>query len=562
MALATLLGTAWFHFWSMAWAGAGPIFTPLVLQRLRRLYLFCLAVLLISGLGILILRSMEMGGVGISEIETVLPTVLLKTHFGGMWMLRLAGLLGAWAIWWAAKRRMASASYFWAGGLLLAAVIIAFTRSSSGHLGDFGDFSTAQLGDWLHLSAVSCLAGSLVAIAVLFPPSPVRTEEEFEQLSLLADRFYFLFGPLLAILVFTGWHSSWLLVGSFLALSANSYGWLFCLKLLLFLVLACRYITPPRQGRDHRPYVTSFLRRTKHEAFLVTAIILCVSTLIHQVPARHLAHLAVSGEAGQHLDERLFSGSRRDRPVVSLTTKPPLITAGAPVKMSVKLTEPDGRPLQGLTIMHERILHAVIIGKDLEVFAHIHPEDFTPVSREIIKRAIFPLRFTFPREGEYLIGIDFAKNDVPYSKTFKIRADAAAVIQEPKIDLATSKTFGDYQVSFSVPDETITAGTETKLKYVIRKNGKDVSDLDPYLGATMHLAIVSADLKTFIHTHGVVPGMASNAGHLHLLVSPPARFGPEIEAEALFPFPGYYKIFGQFKHQGQLILADFMVDVH
>ena len=77
----------------------------------------------------------------------------------------------------------------------------------------------------------------------------------------------------------------------------------------------------------------------------------------------------------------------------------------------MKITQNDGSPLHGLTTIHERILHAVIIGKDLEVFAHIHPEDITPITREMMEKATFPLRFTFPREGEYLLGLDFAKGE-------------------------------------------------------------------------------------------------------------------------------------------------------
>ena len=103
------------------------------------------------------------------------------------------------------------------------------------------------------------------------------------------------------------------------------------------------------------------------------------------------------------------------------------------------------------------------------------------------------------------------------------------------------------------------AGTEEKLDYVVRKNGAEVLDLAPYLGAAMHLAVVSLDLKTFIHAHGIVPGTGPHNDHLHL--STPARFGPEIEAHVLFPSPGYYKVFAQFKHQGRVILTDFMVHV-
>ena len=117
-------------------------FPPSTLQRLRLLYLLCLAVLTVSSIGIFVMRSMEMSGVSFSEVGTVLSAIILKTHYGSMWLLRLTSLFCAWAIWWAGKRHMTSR--FPGYSLLFAAVVIAFSRSSSGHLADFGDFSVQQ----------------------------------------------------------------------------------------------------------------------------------------------------------------------------------------------------------------------------------------------------------------------------------------------------------------------------------------------------------------------------------------------------------------------------------
>lgn len=270
-------------------------------------------------------------------------------------------------------------------------------------------------------------------------------------------------------------------------------------------------------------------------------------------------HLAALGAAGHHIDEHVYVEFQVDEPIVSLATDPQAIVAGSPVAISIRLTGVDGRPLQGLTITHERILHAVIIGRDLEVFAHIHPEDITPITKDLLEKATFSLGYTFPRAGEYLLGIDFAKEEEHYSKTFILNVAAAEVMKNPEIDLSTSKNFAGYDVSFWVPSGPIIAGTETKLMYVIMKKGEKVLNLAPYLGAAMHLAIISADLKTFIHAHGVVPGTGSHSDHLHLAT--PVKFGPEIETEVLFPTPGLYKIFAQFKHQGMIIVTDFMVNV-
>jgi putative copper export protein len=552
-----LLGASWLHVWAMIPVGEGRAFPPTVFQRLHLLYFFCLSTLSISSIGIFVMRSMEMSGLGLSDVGSALPAVLLKTHFGRMWFLRLTGLFFAWIVWWTGKRHMILR--FPGYCLLIGAGVIAFSRSSSGHLADFGDFSIQQLNDWLHLAAVSCWAGSLIAAAVIFSPARVATDNQIDCLSRLADRYYVLFGPILAVLVLTGWYNSWLLVRDFPALVSTPYGWLLIAKLLLFSVIVSRYIAPPGHTPDKSIYVMNFLRRIRPEAFLALSIILCVAFLIHRVPARHQVHLAALGAAGHHIDEHVYVDSHVEEPIVILVTDPQSIAAGSPVEMSIRLTGMDGRPLQGLTITHERILHAVIIGRDLEVFAHIHPEDITPITKDLLEKATFPLRYTFPKTGEYLLGIDFAKDEEHYSKTFILNVAAAEAMKDPEIDLSTGKNFAGYDVSFRVPGGPIIAGNETKLMYVITKNGEKILNLAPYLGAAMHLAIISVDLKTFIHAHGVVPGAGSHSDHLHLAT--PARFGPEIETEVLFPTPGFYKIFAQFKHQGRIIVTDFMVDV-
>ena len=45
------------------------------------------------------------------------------------------------------------------------------------------------------------------------------------------------------------------------------------------------------------------------------------------------------------------------------------------------------------------------------------------------------------------------------------------------------------------------------LSYFFTKNGKPVDDLEPYIAAEMHVAIISTDLEQFIHEHGMSPGM-------------------------------------------------------
>src|SRR3972149_987050 len=247
-------------------------------------------------------------------------------------------------------------------------------------------------------------------------------------------------------------------------------------------------------------------------------------------------------------------------PVVHLKTSPSDISVGTPVKMTVHIEDRNGKPVEGLTVHHERILHAIIIGEDLNVFAHMHPEDIGPVNDEMLRKATFPLRFIFPKAGEYLVGFDFATADGLYSKTSYIKVVGHPVMGGPKIDFSTEKDFGEYHVTLKASPKLIKAGKETIFKYLIKKNVKPVTDFEPYLGAPMHLAVVLADLKQFIHTAELMPGEPRTAsGHMH--AESPERIGPEIDAVIVFPVKWTYKIFSQMKHQGKVILFDFVVNV-
>ncbi len=117
-------------------------------------------------------------------------------------------------------------------------------------------------------------------------------------------------------------------------------------------------------------------------------------------------------------------------------------------------------------------------------------------------------------------------------------------------------------VALSAPG-TIRAGEEASFTFILTEGERSVTDLEPYLGAAAHVAIVSADTNDFAHVHGEADkesgdgheGMGSMDG------SPPAAFGPEISFHHTFPRPGLYKIWGQFNSGGTVITVPFVIEV-
>jgi hypothetical protein len=249
--------------------------------------------------------------------------------------------------------------------------------------------------------------------------------------------------------------------------------------------------------------------------------------------------------------------------VVELKTAPEHVEAGSPTAILFSIGNTEGKPIRRLSIHHDRILHVIIAGQDFSVFAHIHPEDFGPITPQMKRTGQFPVQYNFPKAGRYLIGVDFAVGQQLFSRHFVLDVSGATKMGSPKRDFSREKRFGDYDVVLSSTPEVIRAGKRVTLGYLFRKDGKPVTDMAPYLSDPMHAAIISADLKTFIHAHGEVSGMPSHAGYemTEMNMRAPARFGPGIDVNTVFPDRGVYQIFGQVQHHGKIILTSFMVQV-
>jgi hypothetical protein len=297
---------------------------------------------------------------------------------------------------------------------------------------------------------------------------------------------------------------------------------------------------------------------------ILYAVLLVPSGLVLSGQSAIDAHMEDMHDDQHHEDMHMDMGNMAPgNIIVNLETRPKKLTAGIPTEITFSIRDTKGNPVQDLTIMHERLLHVVIVSGDFSTFAHIHPQDFGPITTEMRKKADYSVRYTFPMAGRYLIAVDSAVKGAHFAEHFTVEVSGEPKMGPLKEDFSTEKRFGDYLVTFSTSPEHIAAGKETNLNYVIKKNGEPVNDLELYLAAPMHLAIIKADLKNFIHAHGELPGEPSHhepVGHIHGMAK--EKFGPKIEAPVVFPVKGVYQVFSQIKHQGKVIPLSFMVKVY
>ena len=233
-------------------------------------------------------------------------------------------------------------------------------------------------------------------------------------------------------------------------------------------------------------------------------------------------------------------------------------------------------PVRDLQIIHERALHTFIIARDFSSFAHLHHEDFTPLTARDLAAGRFTFPYTFPHAGQYRIVNEFTHHDRTWLKQFDFDVGPAAAARTVHIDLAREKTVAGYHASLTLSPSIAVAGYETELVLDLAHEHQSVTDLQLLLGAEVHVALWRVDGEHFGHTHSYTPQMAAmmramaghagehSAGMMLKMMSAPAKLvypGPRIPIRYTFPAPGIYQLFLQCAPGGVITVFPFMLKV-
>jgi uncharacterized membrane protein len=210
----------------------------------------------------------------------------------------------------------------------------------------------------------------------------------------------------------------------------------------------------------------------------------------------------------------------------------------------------DGQLLRQLPVVHEHPMHLTVVSADLSRFDHVHPVPQPDGSLQ--------LDYRFPAPGQYLLFAEYMPRGerdqiFRFPMTVGVPAgDAPPVALRPSIAAAEPIAGHPAMTAELVcQPRTLSAGTHALLLFRLTDAGVPVTDLEPYMGAMGHCAIVSEDTQCFLHCHPeqlFPPRQASRAG-------------PDVAFHTMFPSPGRYKVWGQFQRGGQVIVADFVVTV-
>jgi len=283
---------------------------------------------------------------------------------------------------------------------------------------------------------------------------------------------------------------------------------------------------------------------------------------------------AHEAEAHTHSTKLAFSSAPKSLPV------------GKAATWTLKITDPkSGAPVKDFTIVHDKLMHLIVVKNDLSWFNHVHPQhkgDGTFVVTTALPTAgSFKLYADYtPKGGEQEIGThEFATggnavvSPSPLLVPDKMKGAwmTKKVVAHPESQ-PDKKNGATYEVALMPMPMSIVAGQDTTMHFQIRDaKGRPIKDLQPYLGAMGHCVILSGDTKQYLHSHPMEGGAQGGAmkhdmskmGDMSKTKSSaaPKSGGPDVMFHTNFPSAGVYKAWGQFMHKGQIITAPFVVDV-
>jgi hypothetical protein len=206
-----------------------------------------------------------------------------------------------------------------------------------------------------------------------------------------------------------------------------------------------------------------------------------------------------------------------------------------PERFAFRVVDARGEAVRSFETEHDRKMHLIVVRRDFAGFQHLHPEmraDGTWVSDVDLTQA-----------GAYRAFADFKVDGAKHTLGVDLFA-AGTFRPEPLPPASDVADAGDgYEVALRAPAPE--SGAEQELSFKVRRDGRTVTDVEPYLGARGHLVALRQGDLAYLHVH---PEDA-------------ATTGDAISFMAEYPSAGAYRLFLQFKHEGRVRTAAFTQEV-
>jgi hypothetical protein len=217
----------------------------------------------------------------------------------------------------------------------------------------------------------------------------------------------------------------------------------------------------------------------------------------------------------------------------TLSAAPTLFEPGRQEVFSVQILDEAGREVRGLVEQHGQRMHLIVVRRDLIYYQHLHPS--------LSENGSWTAAFTLPEAGVYRAFADFTVDGVPLALGVDLTAEG--VLRFVPLPDPTNTAYAEDGYEVVLDAGTPTVDAENVLGFRVRREGGDVENLEPYLGALGHLVALREGDLAYLHVH------------------PTGGTGSRIGFRVAFPSLGRYRLFLQFAHERQVRTAAFTVEV-
>ncbi|GAB2823645.1 hypothetical protein [Streptomyces daliensis] len=254
-----------------------------------------------------------------------------------------------------------------------------------------------------------------------------------------------------------------------------------------------------------------------------------------------------TGEARAH--QGLPGGLQISDAGYTLDLHTPRVTAGKRTELRFSVLDEKGEKVTAYEREHGKELHFIVASRDLTGYRHLHPERAADGTWSVTTE--------LPEAGGYRAFADFkpagsgdgsGEKGGESGEGVTLGADLAATgtyAPEALPKATTTARVDGYEVALS---GSLRPGAARELKLTVTKDGRPVTDLQPYLGAYGHLVALRAGDLAYLHVHpNGEPGDGTT------------KPGPGVTFTATAPSPGAYRLFLDFRHEGKVRTAAFTV---
>jgi hypothetical protein len=187
-------------------------------------------------------------------------------------------------------------------------------------------------------------------------------------------------------------------------------------------------------------------------------------------------------------------------------------------------------------------MHFIVARDDLTGFQHLHPR--------MDAGGNWTTKITVAEPGRYRVFADFKHEGRNQTLAQDVTVDGTADRQPLPPPAGTATTDDGYEVTLTGADAA--AAEPTELGFEVSRGGQPVA-VEDYLGAKGHLVALRERDLAYLHTH---PSGGGSGGE-HGDGDDGHGGGEAIRFETEFPTAARYRLFLQFKHEGEVHTAAF-----